>query len=89
MKGWGGILLLDQFDVYGNPIGGGGTAPLDMSSYGVMGGQHAAAAYAMSDFDEVDIPGGVVRDVQGDEEGLLMRTGSLDSSMIYRNVQQH
>jgi transcription factor STE12 len=78
-----------QLDVYGNPLGGGGTAPMDMSSYGVLSGQHAAsAAFAMSDFDEVDIPGGGVHDVQGDEEGLLMRTGSLDSSMIYRNVQQ-
>ena len=74
-----------QLDVYGNPLGGG-TAPMDMSTYGVLGGQ-AAAAYAMPDFDEVEIQGGV-RDVQGDEEGLLMRTGSLDSSMIYRNVQQ-
>ena len=74
-----------QLDVYGNPLGS--SAPMDMTSYGVLGGQHAAA-YAMSDFDEVEIPGGV-RDVQGDEEGLLMRTGSLDSSMLYRNVQQH
>ena len=41
-------------------------------------------------FDEVEISGGVRHgDVQGDEEGLLMRTGSFDSSMMYRDVQQH
>ena len=71
-------------DVYGNALG----TAMDMSSYGVLGAQHA---YAMSDFDaricEVEVPGGV-RDVQGDEEGLLMRAGGLDSSMIYRNTQQ-
>jgi hypothetical protein len=74
MKGWGMLLLrLDIINnitrVYGNPLGGS-TAPMDMP-YGVMGGQ----PYAMSDFNarscEVEIPGGV-RDVQGDEEGLLM-----------------
>ena len=38
-------------DVYGNPLGGGGgggTAPMDMSAYGVLGGQHAAAAFVTS-----------------------------------------
>ena len=70
-----------QMDVYGNSLG------VDMSSYGVLGG-----GYGMPDFDaricEVEVQGGV-RDVQGDEEGLLMRTGGgLDSSMIYRQQQQ-
>jgi hypothetical protein len=44
-------------DVYVNPLGSGGAA-IDLSTYGVLGGQLAAAAYAMSDF-EVEIPGGV------------------------------
>jgi transcription factor STE12 len=73
--------------VYGNSLGGGNA--MDMSSYGVLAGPQG---YAMSDFDaricEVEVPGGV-HDVQGDEEGLLMRAGGLDSSMMYRNPQQH
>ncbi|KAF8815250.1 hypothetical protein BYT27DRAFT_7249334 [Phlegmacium glaucopus] len=70
--------------VYGNSLGNSG---MDISSYGVVGGPQG---YAMSDFDaricEVEVQGGV-RDVQGDEEGLLMRTGGLESSMIYQNAQ--
>ena len=85
MVGYTTTLGHQQLDMYGNPIGGGA---IDISSYGVLGGQQGLHGYSMPDFDaricEVEVPGGV-RDVQGDEEGLLMRTGGMDSSMIYPN----
>ncbi|KAF8147834.1 hypothetical protein B0H34DRAFT_833963 [Crassisporium funariophilum] len=89
----GGLSVLDMFN--GGDSAGvldmGSLGNMDMSSFGILGGAGGTGGpggYGMSGFDaqmcEVEVQGGV-QDVQGDEEGLIMRTGGLDSSYIYRH----
>ena len=54
-------------DVYGNPLGGGGAgAPMDLSSYGVLGGQHTSAPYPMTDFDSFSAAAAAAAAASGD-----------------------
>lgn len=58
---------------------------MDLAQFGMMEGEGAAPFMLDPNMCEVEIPGGV-QDVQGDEPGLLMRTGSIDSSsLIFRS----
>ncbi|KAF8957190.1 hypothetical protein BDZ97DRAFT_1924807 [Flammula alnicola] len=92
--GFGGVV--GGMEMYGDS-GPLGMVSMDMSQFNILGGGGGGGAGAggagfnVGQLDatmcEVEVQGGV-QDVQGDEEGLLMRTGGVDSAIVYRNQQQ-
>ncbi|KAF8172293.1 STE12-like C2H2 type Zn-finger transcription factor [Pholiota molesta] len=86
LVGFGGPGGLGGMDMYG-ANGGLGMGPLmDLEQFNLLNAGNASPFMLDPNMCEVEIPGGV-QDVQGDEPGLLMRTGSVDANLIYRNQQ--
>ncbi|KAF9481076.1 hypothetical protein BDN70DRAFT_876816 [Pholiota conissans] len=84
---FGGPGGLGGIDMYGGANGGLGLVPMmDLAQFNMLNGENASSFMLDPNMCEVEIPGGV-QDVQGDEPGLLMRTGSVDAGLIFRNQQ--
>jgi len=87
----GDMLSIGNLDMSSFTFGGGsasgGAAAAGTAAGGGLGGFGGLGASGLdAQMCEVELPGGVLQDVQGDEEGLLMRTGGVDSTGYYSSL---